>query len=217
MEVDIGPGFDPDHSPRELQMTPLRSLARASLAVTLLVGSGTAAHAQVFTPTFMAPRAQSSLGIYLSDFYDLALEGIARGNFGGFNLGVRGGIVDADDATGLMIGGELRNPLSLGTAPLDLSFTAGIQGLLGDFEGLGVQAGLSLGHTFVGDTGELRITPYIHPRVAFLDGPSVTDEDGDLELLADVGVDLDFATNLSVRFGAYLGDGANWGIGLAWR
>ena len=196
-------------------MTSLRRLFPAAFAAALVLGSGNAVQAQVFTLPFMAPQSESSLGVYLSDFGDLALEGIARGNFGGFNLGLRGGIVDADDNTGVTIGGELRNPLELGTAPLDMAFTAGVQGLLGDFDGIGAQVGLSIGHTFVPDTGGLRFTPYIHPRVAFIDPGEPAD--GDLELLADVGFDLDFASNLSLRLGINVGDGADWGIGLAWR
>lgn len=195
-------------------MTPIGRVVPA-LVVALVAGTASIAQAQVFTPTFMAPRQESSLGVYLSDLDDLAIEGIARGSFGGYDLGIRGGIVDADDATGILIGGELRNPLSLGTAPLDLSFTAGIQGILGDFEAIGAQVGLSLGHTFVPDTGGLRFTPYIHPRLAYIDPNEPAD--GDLELLADVGLDLDFASNLSFRIGINLGDGADWGVGIAWR
>lgn len=197
-------------------MTLLRRLfSIVAVAAALVLGNGSAAQAQVFTLPFMAPQSESSLGVYLSDFGDLALEGIARGNFGGFNLGLRGGIVDADDNTGVTIGGELRNPLQLGTAPLDLAFTAGVQGLLGDFEGIGAQAGLSIGHTFVPNTGGFRFTPYIHPRIAFIDPGEPAD--GDLEVLADIGFDLDFASNLSLRLGINVGDGADWGIGLAWR
>src|SRR5690606_1495324 len=151
----------------------------------MMVGRGERAEAQVFTLPFMAPQSESSLGIYLSDFGDLALEWIARGDFGDFDLGIRGGIVDADDTTGITIGGELRKPLTVGTDPLDLAFTAGIQGLLGDFDGVGVQGGLSLGYTFVPDTGGFRFTPYIHPRIAYIDPGEPAD--GDLELLADVG------------------------------
>ena len=196
-------------------MTLLRKAVPAALAAAAILASAPVAQAQVFTPTYMAPRAESSLGVYLADYGDLALEGIARGNFGGFNLGIRGGIVDADEATGILIGGELRNPLSLGTAPLDLAFTMGIQAILGDFEALGAQAGLSFGHTFVAETGSVSFTPYIHPRIAFVDPGEPAD--GELEALADIGVDVDFAQNLSVRFGVNIGDGADWGIGVAWR
>lgn len=195
-------------------MKSIRTRFIAVLVTALVLGAGSRAEAQVFTLPFMSPQPESSLGIYLNDFGDLALEGIARGNFGGFNMGIRGGIVDADDATGITIGGEFRNPLNVGTDPLDLAFTLGAQGLLGDFEGFGVQGGLTIGHTFVGDNN-FRITPYVHPRIAFIDPGEPAD--GDLELLADVGFDLDFASRLSLRLGVNLGDGADWGIGLAWR
>lgn len=196
-------------------MTLLRKAVPAALAAAFVAIAAPAVQAQVFTPTYMAPRPESSLGVYLADYGDLAIEAIGRGNFGGFNMGLRGGIVDADDATGILLGGELRNPLSLGTAPLDLAFTAGVQGILGDFEAIGVQAGLSLGHTFVGDTGGFSFTPYIHPRIAYVDPGEPAD--GDLEALADIGVNLDFAQNLSIRLGINLGDGADWGVGVAWR
>jgi hypothetical protein len=197
-------------------MTLLRKAVPAVFAAALTLGAAPAVQAQVFTPTYMAPRLESSLGVYLADFGDLAVEGIWRGGFGGYNLGLRGGIADADDATGILLGGELRYPLSLQTAPLDLAFTSGIQGVLGDFEALGVQAGLSIGHTFVPDAGGLSITPYIHPRIGYVD-PGET-ADGDLELMADLGFDLDFAPNLSLRFGAVFSDpGAEWGLGIAWR
>jgi hypothetical protein len=185
------------------------------MAAALSFGAAQAVEAQVFTPTYMAPQLENSLGVYLADYGDLAVEGVWRGGFGGYNLGLRGGIVDADEATGILLGGELRNPLSLGTAPLDLAFTAGVQGILGDFEALGVQAGLSIGHTFVPDAGQFRFTPYIHPRIAYVDPGEPAD--GDLELLADLGFDLDFASNLSLRLGVNLGDGADWGLGIAWR
>lgn len=196
-------------------MTPLHKLFTAATVAVLVAGGGTPARAQVFTLPFMSPQTENSLGVYLSDFDDLALEGIARGDFGGFNLGVRGGIVDANESTGITIGGELRNPLTLGTDPLDVSFTAGLQALLGDFDDLGLQAGLSVGHTFVPDAGGFRITPYIHPRIAYLDPGGLAE--GDIEILADIGFDLDFASNLSLRFGANVGEGADWGIGVAWR
>jgi hypothetical protein len=40
----------------------------------------------------------------------------------------------------------------------------------------------------------------------------------DTDLLADVGVNLDFAPYLSLRLGIGLSDEvADWGVGLAWR
>jgi hypothetical protein len=71
-----------------------------------------------------------------------------------------------------------------------------------------------VGHTFV-EPG-IRITPYIHPRVAVVSAIG-DDSDAELDVLADLGADIDFAPNLSLRVGVNLGEGADWGIGLAWR
>lgn len=190
------------------------ALSLVVLAVAAAASAGTA-QAQVFTLPFMAPQSDNSVGAYLSDYGDLAVEGIARSNFGGFTLGIRGGIVDAGEATGISVGGELLSPLELGADPLDIAFTAGIQGLFGDFDGIGVQGGLSVGHSFLAESGILRFTPYIHPRIAFIDPGEQAD--GNLEVLADIGFNLDFTSRLSLRFGANIGDGADWGIGVALR
>jgi hypothetical protein len=192
-----------------------RILIQLGLAAGLLA-TGTPAAAQVFTPTFLAPRASSDAGIYLSDGPgEFALEGIFRRGFGGYDLGFRVGLADTRDAT-LLLGGELRSPLRAGTAPLDLALTAGAQALLGDVDAVGVQGGLSIGHTFV--PGEITFTPYLHPRIALVDGLGV-DDDFDLELLADLGLDLAFRSGLALRIGIALDDeaGGDWGVGLVWR
>ena len=185
----------------------------ASLA--MLITASTA-QAQVFTPTFMGPRSGGDVGIYISDQDpgDLAVEGIVRAGFGGFDLGFRGGIVDIGGAN-LTLGGELRNPLTLGTAPVDLAFTAGVQGILGDVDRLGVQGGLSIGHTLV--PGNFTLTPYVHPRLALIDR-GAGDDDLEAELLADLGLDFVFRSGLRLRVGIAIDDiGSDWGVGIAWR
>jgi hypothetical protein len=72
-----------------------------------------------------------------------------------------------------------------------------------------VQGGVSVGYTFA----EARLTPYIHPRLALI---SANDET-ELEVEADLGFDMDVARQLRLRLGVNLGDGADWGIGLAFR
>lgn len=186
-----------------------RTLAAAGL---LAISAG-AARAQVFTPTYMSPRMTNDIGVYVGDSPmasgDLAVEGIWRGG----PLGLRVGFADgADDA--LLIGGEFRNPIPLAGAPLSLAFTAGIQAAIADADAIGFQAGLTAGHTFL--SPGFAFTPYIHPRIALVNGFGGDDE-LELDVLADVGFDLGIAPNLVFRFGANLGDGADWGIGLAWR
>lgn len=173
----------------------------------------TSVQAQVFTPTFQSTARGSDIGLYLSDLGDLAIEGIWRRGFGNGDLGLRGGFADVGDGA-LLLGVDWRQPLNLQTDPVDLALTLGAQGVIGDVDGFGGQVGLALGHTFA--ESNLRITPYIHPRVALV-AAIADNSDAELDVLADVGVDLDFTPNLSVRFGVNLGDGADWGIGLALR
>ena len=177
-------------------------------AAAALSFSATTAEAQVFTPSYQAPVVMNDLGVYLSDGPgDLALEGIWRSG----PVGLRAGYVDAADGL-LSIGGEVRVPL---TAPIDIAFTAGAQGLIGDVDAIGVQAGLSLGHRFVNPG--LALTPYIHPRVALIDG-FATDDDWDSELIAELGLDAEFSQNLILRLSVGLSDESpDVGLGLAWR
>lgn len=184
-------------------------------AVAVALGSASGAEAQVFTPTFQSPRASSDVGVYLSDGPgDLAVEGIIRRGFGGFDLGLRVGIADTEPDASLLLGGELRNPLTV-AAPIDVALTGGIQAILGDFDALGVQVGVSIGHTFVG--APFTLTPYIHPRIAMVDRWGGDDE-FDLDLLADLGIDLDVTPNLSLRLGiAFDQPGTGLGFGIAWR
>lgn len=176
------------------------------------------APAQLFTPTFQAPRSSSDVGIYLSDGPgDLAVEGIFRRGFGGYDLGLRVGIADTDDAS-LLIGGELRNPLAAGTAPLDLALTAGAQAMVGGGDALGVQGGLSIGSTL--RPGGFTLTPYVHPRIALVNALGGED-DLELDLLADVGLDFGFRSGLALRIGIAIGEvegpDAGLGVGLSWR
>lgn len=182
-------------------------------AATAVAGS---ASAQVFTPTYQAPRPSNDLGVYISDGPgEFAIEGILRRNFGGYDLGFRGGIADTEDVS-VLLGLDLRSPLSMATAPLDVSLTAGIQTLLGDFTALGFQGGLSIGHTFVPEGG-FTITPYIHPRLALVDD-GAPGSGFDADLLADLGLDLRMSSGLVLRVGIGLSDiGGDWGVGLAWQ
>lgn len=167
------------------------------------------AGAQVFTPSYQAPVVMNDLGVYLSDGPgDMALEGIYRAG----PIGLRVGFVDAADDL-LSIGGEFRSPIE--SAPIDVAFTAGAQGLIGDFDAIGVQAGLSIGERFV--SPGVALTPYIHPRIALIDGLA-TDDDFEAELLADLGLDAEFASNLILRLSIGLSDDTpDVGVGLAWR
>jgi hypothetical protein len=181
----------------------------AVVAGALAVSAG-AADAQVFTPSYQSPVVMNDLGIYLSDGPgDLALEGIYRSG----PLGLRVGYVDAVDGL-LSLGGELRTPVAV-AAPIDIAFTAGAQGLIGDVDAIGVQGGLSIGGRFVNPG--VALTPYIHPRIALIDGGG-QDDDFETELLAELGLDAEFSSNLILRLSIGLSDESpDVGVGLAWR
>jgi hypothetical protein len=202
-----------------------RGTIAAGILALLAALAADAAEAQVFTPTYTSPRLLNEIGIHLSDGPgDLAVEGIWRGG----PLGLRVGFVDTKERH-LSIGGELRSLLEIPDVPLGLAFTAGAQGLIGDNGGVGVQAGLTAGHTFRGAT--LAFTPYMHPRIGMFrqigrSGPvplggigrSGPADDWHVELKADVGADFEFHPNIVARLGINVGGvGAGWGVGLAWR
>ena len=172
-----------------------------------------AAEAQVFTPTFMAPRPAADMGVYLSNGPgDFSVEGIWRRNMGEYDLGLRAGLADTPDLS-VMVGADLRNPVAIG-APLDMAITGAAQGLFGGTSAVGFSLGLSIGSTF--GAAELAFTPYLHPRVALVQTKRGSGFDADL--LADLGLDVRISPALDLRLGVALDDrGGDWGIGFAWR
>lgn len=186
-----------------------------AVVVCAALASAGRVEAQVFSPTYMAPRVANEIGVYVSDSPgDLTAEGSLRGNFGGTMLGLRAGFADMNDAQ-LTIGGELLHPLAVMSAPLDFAVTGAAQALIGDVKLAGFTLGLDVGHTFV--SPGLSVTPYIHPRLG-ITGRYGDGGEFDADLLADLGVNVDLAPNLSLRLGIGLtGPEANWGFGGAWR
>jgi hypothetical protein len=199
-------------------MTTHVRYAGLALAAALLASP---VQAQVFSTPFQSPVPASDFGVYVSDVGELAVEGIwRRPSRGGGDLGIRAGYADLNEGA-LMVGLEARNPVVLAGAPIGLAFTAGGQGIVGDgITRLGGQLGFSAGQAIPG--GNVTVTPFIHPRLAVLarlddTGPAEDDEDLDLQVRADIGADIDFAGGLTLRLDFNLAEGANWGIGLAWR
>lgn len=191
-------------------------LRRAGLLA--LVGLGLLAGrapAQVFTPSYMAPRSEADIGVYLNDHLGgISIEGIWRQRRAHFDLGLRAGLADVGDGLGLLIGAEYRNPLALAADPLLVAATGGAQAYVGEGAGFAVQAGLSVGGVL--PVPEVPLIAYLHPRIA-LGGGDLSDG-ADLSLLADLGIDGQLRPDLSLRLNVAFGaPAAQWGIGLAWR
>lgn len=190
-------------------------------AAVLCAGIAGPVRAQVFTPTLVVPAAPApfiggalSAGIGRDDGF--ALEGILRRPFGEYQLGVRAGLVDADGLA-VLLGLEYANPLELPqlALPFQVSVTGAAQAAVGGRSGLGVSAGATLGRAF--EVEEVTITPYLHPRVAVLDGIT-PGESLALALLLEGGADFAFAPGLNLHVALGVGrEAANLGVGLSWR
>ena len=200
-------------------MKHIRIAAALALPAALLAGT---AQAQVFSPPFQSPTPTSDFGLYVSDVGSLAVEGIWRRISRGGDVGLRAGYADRGDGA-LMVGIELRNPVVLAGAPIGLAFTAGGQGLIGESPRVGGQVGFTAGQAL--PAGTFTVTPFIHPRLAVTASPGSDDDDGiegdddeiELDVLADIGADVAFASGVSLRIDFNLAGQASWGLGLAWR
>ncbi|MGH7458027.1 MAG: hypothetical protein ACREKN_02945 [Longimicrobiaceae bacterium] len=196
------------------------TLAVAALALAAVAAP--AAEAQIFTPGYASPRSVGDLGLYLSDGPggplggDFAVEGIFRQDVGGYDVGLRAAVADADTTgTRALLGADLRSPFTIEGVPVEFAFTSGIQANLGEGGSeLGSTAGLTAGYTFV--PGTISFTPYLNPRVAFIGGSGR--DDLDIEVLADLGVDVFFSQGVAFRLGFGLGEPvAHWGLGVSWN
>lgn len=186
----------------------MRRIGQAMAVLAVLV-AGVEVSAQVLTPSYQSPRLLNEVGVYVSDGPgDLAAEGVWRRG----PLGLRGGVADIGEDLSALVGAEFRHAINTPGSPLRLAFLASAQGLFGDADGIGIGAGVTIGHTFI--SPGLALTPYLHPRVAFVE---IEDQD-DTELLAELGFDAEFSPSLSLRLGLELGDGgADFGVGVSWR
>lgn len=169
-------------------------------------------------PSFFSPRSYDALGLYVfaPDNGDAGVQGIWRQS-GNLNLGVRAGI--ANDL--VLVGAEFYGPLQMVSAPLRLAWNLGVgASFMDQVTHLRVPLGLSIGGT-IGSSGALRLTPYVHPRVALaltsfdVAGDERTDTDVDVDV--DLGADLNLSPNLLVQFGATLGANDAFGVGVAWN
>jgi hypothetical protein len=196
----------------------IRSLTWSVLLALVLLPA--ALEAQVFTPSYLAPRQSADRGIHISDGFarggGLAVEGLWRFGFGGYDLGLRSGVGEADGDAYLLLGGDYRRPLALGTDPIDLAVTGGAQVGIGSDSFFGFDVGVTLGSTFTPEG--IGVTPYLHPRLALV---SIRDEERDrtgLAVLADLGVEVEVQPNFLIRLALGFGsETAAFGIGLAWR
>jgi hypothetical protein len=207
-----------------MQADRRRPTRLALLALLALLAQTPAAAQTLGTPVYMAPyRAFTSteLGAALSDpGSGFALEGYYRYGAGKFDIGLRAGVISFErpdpfeDEVSLMAGADLRFRVIDHTEdfPLDGAFTGGIGGWIGDVNRLFIPIGLSLGRRVELEGSDASFVPYVHPVIAPTFG------DGDSELLAGIGLGVDFkiSRSIDIRVSGGIGDIDGIAIGLSW-
>lgn len=198
-------------------------LRAGAIAAIVVMGLATEAQAQVAwdSPLFLPPRPEAGTGIYLVDAHKAGIGVLGTWRDTPQAMGIRLGIADGRgpdggialfggvDVTGLIatVGSEL---------PFDMAWVAGAGAGYDRWLVVSIPAGLSLGRTFT--TPEVRFTPYLAPRVA-LDahlGREQVDGGNSLEMIfaVDLGVDLAFQPEWTLRVGASLGQRNGVGVGV---
>lgn len=199
----------------------MRQTILASLAVTATLALGASAEAQeTGTPVFSAPyRAFSAheLGLSLSapEGADLGLEGFYSFASGRNDFGLRVGLLDADDASDLVLGGRFRTRLVTHSEdfPLDGALTVGVGAVF--FDGgtvLRTPIGLSLGRRIDSKSSGLSFVPYLHPVLV----PRFSDGDSEVELALGLGLDLRLTRRFDLRVAGSVGDLEGFSVTFAW-
>lgn len=178
------------------------------------------------TPMLIGPGAPGGFGIHLMEPWPgngLGVLGTYRTSPVPVGLGFRIGLGEdrRDDLSvfgGVDVAGFLVR--SSGDQPLDVLWFAGAGIGIGDDALLSFPLGLSIGADLRADNVIFR--PYVAPRVV-LDAclgdrcrPGLREDDNlDLDIAVDLGLDLSFAPTWTIRFAATLGDRDALLIGVA--
>ena len=199
-----------------MRQTPL-----VSLAVAAVLTLGTSAGAQeTGTPVFSAPyRAFSTheLGLSLSapEGADLGFEGFYSFASGRNDFGLRVGVLDADDASDLVLGGRFRTRLLTHSEdfPLDGALTVGVGAVFLDGGTvLRTPIGLSLGRRIDSKSSGLSFVPYLQPVLV----PRFSEGDSELELALGMGLDLRLTRRFDLRVAGSVGDLEGFSVTFAW-
>jgi hypothetical protein len=206
------------------------ALIAASLSLPSIVGAQAWAY-----PAFQPPRVMNrEFNFGVADAGDAGTSLIFQWREGltqRTQLSLDVGFADPDgNGNGkLLLGGQFGAMLTEASAemPLDFLATAGLNLAVGDGSDLiRIPFGVSIGHRFPLDEG-FALTPYVHPRVSLdvcsdCGGPNGEDNETDLGIDFDLGVNFEVTRQLSFRVSALFGgsdtfrDSDGFGISLAW-
>lgn len=205
----------------------------ATLAVLLLLP--VPVRAQSFdAPAFHTPYGEDGLGLHLvmpDEVTELGVMGTLRRSSARVDLGLRGTVMELDDAFAMSGGLDVKNELVAANPrfPLDVAWVTGV-GVTGvpdrDVAQVRLPFGVSVGRRL--SDGEVSLTPYLYPRLALdltflpedrtVGGPLGRNRQGDqtdLHADVDLGVDASFVAGWVFRLAVTLGQNEAVGLGLA--
>jgi hypothetical protein len=175
------------------------------------------------TPSFLSPLPNDDIGLYAAqpERGDWGFHAIWRQS-GNVNLGARVGIIGPSDGRMIAVGGELSQPLALfdPAAGFLVSWTAGLGAAFNGVTQLRIPVGVTAGMSF-GQVGGFRVTPYVHPRLAFdllaWDTGDGEETETEFNFPVDIGADMNVGDSFVIRIGATIEDRTVFGAGAALR
>lgn len=193
-------------------------MAFAVLASVVLAGNAVAQ--ETGTPVFKSPYRSFVSNEYGATFSDpgsasWALEGFYGYGRDRWDIGLRAGIIDIADETGILIGGSGRTRVlqSSESFPLDGALTLGVGAMISDdFTTILIPIGVSLGRRIVLEGSETSFVPYLHPIVVPVLGDDVGDDD--VQLALGLGVDIKFSRSFDIRVAGAIGDDLYEGVSI---
>lgn len=197
-----------------------RSLLAGLVMVLALSGAGTVSAQETLTPVFKAPfRAfeDHEFGAVVSfpEAADFGVEGFYTYGRDINDFGLRAGLVDSDEGTRWVAGGNFRTRLLSigGDIPIDGALTVGAGVQAGDGPDLAATpVGVSLGTHLPSDDPDGNVVVYVHPVIV----PVFGGGDSDVNFALGAGANLRLGNSLSLRASAGIGDIEGVSIGLAW-
>jgi hypothetical protein len=208
----------------------MRRRGVAAAGLILALGGAVPVGAQIAweSPMLIGPGAPAGLGFYLMEPWpgdDIAVLGTYRTAPVPVGLGFRLGLGDGwRDELAVFGGVDVAGSLLAATdeVPLDVVWFAGAGAGIGEDALISFPLGLSIGAVLQSEG--VRFAPYAAPRIvldAFIcdDDPGERDfcdgdDDLELDLAADLGLDLSFTESWMIRFAATLGDREALAIGI---
>ena len=198
---------------RKIVGMAIAMLASAALA-------GTAVAQETGTPVFKSPYRSfvtNEYGLTFSDpgGADWALEGFYGYGRDRWDIGLRAGLMDMGENTGVLLGGSGRTRVlqSSESFPLDGALTLGVGAMISDdFTSVLIPIGVSLGRRVLLEGSETSFVPYLHPIVVPVLGDDVGEDD--VQLALGLGVDIKFSRSFDIRVAGAIGDDLYEGVSI---